>query len=364
MYVRVSATGSDHIWSFTRGVSSMIGKIKNMNKRNFLKISGMLGAASLIPVSSPLGGGNQAAQPSGCVLIPTETAGPFPLDLSGNSQFFRQDVREDRTGVPLRLKMKIIGQGNCLPMPNVRVNIWHCDKDGLYSGYSQNGNAGQAGLTYLRGYQYTNATGETEFLTIFPGWYSGRICHIHFQVYVSSSYAAISQLTFDIAPKNAVYLSRPDLYTKGADPLAPSQDNIFSDGYAYQLATLIHNTATGEYESFLEVTVAGSGATGIGHFEKENAKQFSLGQNFPNPYSGETTIPFRLHQPGDVKLEVWNVSGKRVAVVQKEDLPSGESQFHLHMNALGLPTGNYVYQLEVRNSTGIYTDTRMMTAGQ
>ncbi|MBK7873762.1 MAG: hypothetical protein IPJ74_25445 [Saprospiraceae bacterium] len=91
----------------------------------------------------------------------------FPLDLTANTAFFRQDVRESKTGVQLNLKMKIIGASNCEPMRNVRVNIWHCDKDGLYSGYSQSNNAGQAGLTYLRGYQMTDANGEVNFITIF-----------------------------------------------------------------------------------------------------------------------------------------------------------------------------------------------------
>ena len=60
-------------------------------------------------------------------------------------------------------------------MQNVRVNIWHCDKDGLYSGYNT-----ETSLTYLRGYQFTDANGEVEFITIFPGLYTGRTCHIHF----------------------------------------------------------------------------------------------------------------------------------------------------------------------------------------
>ena len=113
--------------------------------------------------------------------------------------FFRQDVREDEEGVQLNLRMKILGTDNCGPLPNVRVNIWHCSKDGWYSGYDGNNNPGQDGLTYLRGYQITDANGEVEFITILPGWYTGRICHIHFQVYVNSAYAAISQLTFPIA---------------------------------------------------------------------------------------------------------------------------------------------------------------------
>jgi len=67
---------------------------------------------------------------SNCVLVPAETPGPFPLDLTDNAFFFRQDIREDRMGVQLRQRVRIVGTENCEPMPNVRVHIWHCDNVG------------------------------------------------------------------------------------------------------------------------------------------------------------------------------------------------------------------------------------------
>ena len=262
------------------------------------------------------------------------------------------------------LKLKIIGEGYCLPMPNLRVNIWHCHKDGLYSGYSQTNNAGQAGLTYLRGYQFTDANGEVEFITILPGWYSGRICHIHFQVYVSSSYAAISQLTFDIPTKNAIYAANSTLYTRGADPTALSADNIFSDGYAYQLAALTPNLTDGGYDANLDVSILGNGTLGIGNIEKENAKQFTLGQNFPNPYIDETAIPFHLKLPADVVLDLWDLTGRKITSINKNGLSSGDQNIQLNMKSLGIAAGNYVYQLQVNNTNGIFRDCKMMTAGQ
>lgn len=335
------------------------------NRRNFLKLTGLAGAASLIPLNMLSEEANDDQQVSSCTLIPTETAGPFPLDLTTNTTFFRKDIKETKTGVPLNLKLKIIGANNCGVMQNVRVNIWHCDKDGLYSGYSQTNNPGQAGLTYLRGYQFTDANGISEFTTIFPGWYTGRICHIHFQVYVSSSYAAISQLSFDIAKKQAIYTANPSLYTNGADPTTLSSDNVFSDGYTYQIATLTDNATTGGYDAYLEVTIKGSGiATGLGNLEKENAKNFTLGQNFPNPYSSVTSIPVHLIQPSDVTIDVYDLQGKKMTTISKNNLPAGETIFQLDMKTIGLPIGNYIYQVEVKNSNGIYRDCKMMTAAQ
>lgn len=331
------------------------------NRRSFLKLTGLAGIGSMLPFTRSVAEVNQSTAAS-CVLIPTETAGPFPLDLTENNTFFRKDVREDKTGVQLNLKLKVIGVENCEAMPNLRVNIWHCDKDGLYSGYDQANNAGQAGKTYLRGYQLTDANGEAQFVTIFPGWYSGRICHIHFQVYVSASYAAISQLTFDINTKNAIYAANTSLYTKGADPMTLASDNIFSDGYAYQVASLTPNTETGGYDAYLEVAVQGSGTVGLSNLEKETAKHVTLEQNFPNPYHLETTVPFTLKQPADVKLELWDLQGRRVAVIERNGLNSGTHQLSLNMQTLGLSSANYVYQLEVSNANGVYKLSKMMTA--
>jgi len=328
-----------------------------MNKREFLKTTGLLGLSTFLPVPKifAANGGNA---PQSCVLIPSETAGPFPLDLTENAAFFRQDVREGLPGVQLNLKMKILGLQNCAPMQNVRVNIWHCDKEGNYSGYASLGTAGE---TWFRGYQMTDANGEVEFITIFPGWYPGRVCHIHFQVRVSTSYAAVSQLAFDEAAKDAAYVAHSSIYTKGPDPLAVEEDFAFTDGYQYQLATLTPNVTTGGYDSYLEVTVKGVGL-GVGYQEMQNAKQFSLGQNFPNPYVDATTIPITLKQQSDITLELWDLNGKKLSSINRKGLSIGEHEVVIEPTSLGLAAGSYIYQLEVRNNDGIFHDSKMMTS--
>lgn len=332
-----------------------------MNRKEFLKSAGA--GLGMVFVGKELAAAPLVQQTSTCTLVPSETAGPFPLDLSENTAFFRKDIRDGQQGVLLNLKLRIVGAGNCLPMRNVRVNIWHCDKDGVYSGYNVANNRGDANSKYLRGYQFTDANGEVEFTTIFPGWYTGRICHIHFQVYVSSTYSAVSQLTFDVAAKNALYTANRTIYAKGTDPLSYSQDNIFSDGYALQLATLTPNTTTGGYDSFMQVTVQGNGTTGVGHIEKETAKVFELGQNFPNPYRTTTTIPFTLKQAAIVRMELWDLSGRKVATVLPDEVRSaGEHTLEINPALWGLPTGNYMYQLVATTSQGTFVVPKTMTA--
>ncbi len=333
-----------------------------MNRKEFLRGAGLAGLGLVMPKSKAIAKNNRLLAFNGeCNLIPSETEGPFPLDLTENSTFFRNDVREEEDGVQLNLRLKILGADNCSPMQNVRVNIWHCTRLGVYSGYNTGNNPGDVNDTHLRGYQFTDANGEVEFITVFPGWYNGRICHIHFQVYVSSSYSAISQLTFPIDTKNAIYAANPSLYPNGSDPTALIQDNIFSDGYESQMATLEENTETGGYNSYLEVTVKGSGTTGIGHIERETAKVFELGQNYPNPYQGTTTIPVKLKQAADVKLELWDLSGRKLATIMEERRSSGEFVIEVNPEKLGLPNGNYIYQFSANTGSGTYRLPKMMT---
>ncbi len=340
-----------------------------MNRKEFLKGMGLAGITSfLLPadvvrqhkkIHRSLGGG------ASCELIPQETTGPYPLDLSSNPAMFRQDIRESQAGVRLDVKLRIIGASNCLPMPNCRVDLWHCNALGYYSGYTtngQNGSQNNVGQTWLRGIQMTDANGEVTFTTIFPGWYSGRLIHIHFQVFLSSVLQATSQLTFPVAAKNALLAAHTPYSNYGSDPTTLATDNIFSDGYSFQMATLTPNSTTGGYDSFLEVTVNGTGTSGLQNLEPETGGQFKLGQNFPNPYAGSTTVPFTLTNPSDVRIDLFDLSGKKMAEVIRDGMGTGEQTILLDMAALGLAGGNYVYQLQVENNNGVFRQCKMMTA--
>jgi protocatechuate 3,4-dioxygenase beta subunit len=174
-----------------------------------------------------------------CTLIPEETQGPYPLDLSANSEYFRSDITEGKTGIPLTLKLRLVNVGlECAPIANARVDIWHCDKDGVYSGYSQPG-VDTVGETFCRGIQLSDARGVVAFQTIYPGWYSGRITHIHFQVYLNSGLVATSQVAFPQDITASVYDS--DLYDEHGQNTSVTSfasDNVFSDGTQYQMATV------------------------------------------------------------------------------------------------------------------------------
>ena len=148
----------------------------------------------------------------------------------------------------------------CAPIANAAVYVWHCDKDGAYSGYSSSQNGSHAGETFLRGVQTSNAAGQVQFTTIYPGWYAGRITHIHFQIFLQNNTGggaeATSQIAFPQAVTQAVYAS--SLYAaRGQNTSVASfaQDNVFSDGVDFQLATVSGSVAAG-YTAALTVGVA------------------------------------------------------------------------------------------------------------
>ena len=74
------------------------------------------------------------------------TEGPYYLDLD----LVRSDVREDRTGATLNLDLIVMDVATQAPVSGAAVDIWHCDAEGIYSGFvaastGSNGGGGPGG---------------------------------------------------------------------------------------------------------------------------------------------------------------------------------------------------------------------------
>lgn len=86
-----------------------------------------------------------------------------------------------------------------------------------------------------------------------------------------------------------------------------------------------------------------------------------LGQNAPNPHLGETCIPFTLLHPADVRLEIFDLLGRKMAAVVRKNLSSGEHSIQLNLRGLCLPGGDYPYHLHATTIHGTHSLTRTMT---
>lgn len=167
---------------------------------------------------------SDAGQGEACYRLTSETTeGPYYIDADK----IRKDITEDKEGIPMTLRLKVIDTDTCKPLKQAAVDIWHCDALGIYSGYESMSQGGPGGggtppsgaptdtptgtptgtpptgtppsggpggggghseptddERYLRGTQLTDKHGYVEFRTVFPGWYQGRAVHIHTKVHV------------------------------------------------------------------------------------------------------------------------------------------------------------------------------------
>ncbi|KAH0598787.1 hypothetical protein MHUMG1_02899 [Metarhizium humberi] len=194
-----------------------------------------------------------------CVLTPEVTQGPYCMSTPSMPLMFlkltagadvggeriRKNVTDGQAGVDITLDYQVIDVDTCDPVPNVYIEIWHCNSTGVYSGVVANGNGDSSdetniNNTFLRGIQKTDSDGVAQFDSLFPGHYTGRATHIHVMVHTNATelsnqtlgnqvYAShVGQAFFDQDLITAVEKVEP--YASNTQPLTEnSGDSILSE---------------------------------------------------------------------------------------------------------------------------------------
>jgi protocatechuate 3,4-dioxygenase beta subunit len=211
--------------------------------------------------------------PTAAEEIPDETGGPFPGDGTNGVNVLSDEgvVRSDITrsfgsatgvadGVPLKVVLNVqdVANGGD-PLAGAAVYLWHCDAEGRYSLYSD----GVIEENYLRGVQEVDTDGNVTFTTVYPGCYSGRWPHIHFEVYETVAAATngrnaikTSQLAFPQGVSEAVYADdRYPVSTENLGDISLESDMVFGeDSAAHQMAIMTGDNDAG-YTAVLAVGV-------------------------------------------------------------------------------------------------------------
>ncbi len=212
-----------------------------MDRKKFFKNS-LLGLGTIIAIPTMFSSCQKEDDfdPSACTESPEETAGPFPIKTP--AQLVRENIIGNRAGVPLMITLNIQNvDDNCNRIQGALVDVWHCDAQGNYSEYDGQVDGDFTSENFLRGRQTTDANGNASFISIFPGWYSGRTPHIHIEVKNSTGDSLlVSQISWDEDVSNTVYAT--DGYNGNADT-SNSSDGIVSD--ANLSDTLTGNTTDG-----------------------------------------------------------------------------------------------------------------------
>ncbi len=246
-----------------------------IDRRRVLRLMGLAGVfavAACTPAASSVASavagssaGTSSAAAEACApVIPEETAGPFPGDGTNGPDVLTDSgvVRSDITssfggssgtaeGVPLTIRLLIQDEGNaCEPLAGAAVYLWHCDREGRYSLYSQ----GAEDQNYLRGVQAAGDDGIVTFTSIFPAAYSGRWPHVHFEVYPSIAAAAdagnriaTSQIALPKETCDQVYAtSGYEQSVTNLSRISLQTDGVFGDdGGVHQLGTISGTVADG-----------------------------------------------------------------------------------------------------------------------
>jgi endo-1,4-beta-xylanase len=115
--------------------------------------------------------------------------------------------------------------------------------------------------------------------------------------------------------------------------------------------TVSADTALGRANDSLQAALNGLVVTGVAE-RGTTVTTFALGQNYPNPFNPTTVVSSQLPEASDVRLAVYDLLGREVAVLFNGHRPAGS--YRDTFDGSGLASGVYVYRL----TAGSYVDSR------
>jgi len=202
-----------------------------MDRKQFLRT---IGGAALFPLVPPSFAASRVAA-AACQFSSSVPEGPFYFD----SKLVRKEIAEGRPGIPIEYRLSVV-DAECKPVANAIVDIWQCDKDGVYSGYSgQATGEATVGMTFLRGVQATDAQGLAQFTAIYPGWYPRRVTHLHVKIRLSTKAIVTTNVFYPDAVNAEVYAT-PQYKARGPNPTTVAQD-VELKGDAARFKSLMFN---------------------------------------------------------------------------------------------------------------------------
>ncbi|KAI0126145.1 Intradiol ring-cleavage dioxygenase [Xylariales sp. AK1849] len=186
-----------------------------------------------------------------CALVPETTIGPYYV----TGEFIRENITEGQTGVPLHLDIQFVDMNTCEAVPLIAADVWHCNSTGVYSGVDSDGEGG-LNTTFMRGVQFSDEDGVSQFDTMFPGHYASRMTHIHLVAH--SNYTTESNDT--ITGGTTLHIGQlyfDDTLVQAVELTSPYNTNTINftsweiDGWALE-------EATADYDPYLEYVQLGS----------------------------------------------------------------------------------------------------------
>lgn len=115
--------------------------------------------------------------------------------------------------------------------------------------------------------------------------------------------------------------------------------------YAYQVSALF---SQGESQLTEPIIVEFNGMSAAGN-SSDVPGEYSLDQNWPNPFNPETNFRFGLPEGGEVSLVIYNIMGREIVRLADGFKPAG--YHNISWKAENLPSGIYLYRLKAADFT-------------
>ncbi|HEC44931.1 MAG TPA: PKD domain-containing protein [Bacteroides sp.] len=127
------------------------------------------------------------------------------------------------------------------------------------------------------------------------------------------------------------------------DSTSNSPQHVYSTPGVYNVCLTITNTTTGEEDTSCETVTVGGGAT-----SSRNLNAFEVGlKSYPNPFSENTRIEIQLISESDIDLSVYDLMGRKVKSIARENREAGIHTFDF--SGSELEAGNYYLILKTEN---------------
>jgi hypothetical protein len=140
---------------------------------------------------------------------------------------------------------------------------------------------------------------------------------------------------------------RMDVAVSPPVALSPGSKATYDDDAAGGIGTSVLLDADGDGEVDFTFPL---GRTTVGTDPgPEVPEDHALDQNYPNPFNPTTTIAVRLDRAGEARLDVFDLTGRRIRTLHSGLLPPGSHEFRFEAGSL--PSGIYLYRLQAASGT-------------
>jgi hypothetical protein len=173
----------------------------------------------------------------------------------------------------------------------------------------------------------------------------------HVVTYTVDAYGPLTVRGF--APVNALRIRKVDSIAAG---LRVSYIFLAKDGTSVQISVADPMSPNNGTVAIVRTSTQWTTPTAVSVEASGNVPAlFTLRQNYPNPFNPKTVVSYQLPAVSDVRLVVYDLLGREVAVLVNEKQPAGSH--NVTFDAGRLASGTYLYRI----IAGQFVQTRKMT---